>query len=227
MRAREGLSRVPTSFGGAVGVRTVVSCRVGAICAASASSYPLFTPVTHHHHTSVKKVGETSFSSGGGGVYRLAGSRKSPRWTLLLRQPSCLAGSSDPQRRSRPRAVEDELRSCWSTEVHTAARTPHPPTTQPPHDARAFSTDRARAAPPQGRSRSRTGRAGTAARPPSAKSSIADAARDRCSDVAGLPAPIRTEYDDCERMRMREQSNVSVDRVLVCSSRYIAKRCQS
>ena len=155
------------------------------------------------------------------------GSRKSPRWRLPLGQPSCLARGSDLQRRSRRQVVEDELRSCWSTEVHTAARTPHPPTTQPPHDARAFSTDRARAAPPQGRSRSRPGRAGPAARPPSAKSSTADAARDRCSDAAGLPAPTRTEYDDCERMRMREQSNVSVDRVLVCSSRYMAKRCQS
>ena len=157
----------------------------------------------------------------------LAGSWNRPRWRPPPRQPSCLARDSDLQRRSRPQVVEDELRRCCSTQVHTAARTPHPPTTQPPHDACAFSTDRARAAPPQDRSRSRPGRAGPAARPPSAKSSTADAARDRCSDAAGLPAPTRTEYDDCERMRMREQSNVSVDRVLVCSSRYIAKRCQS
>ena len=149
VRAREGLSRFPTSFGCAVGVRTVGSCRVGAISAASASSYPLFTPVTHHHPAQEKRSGETSFSSGGGGVYRLAGSRKSPRWTLPLGQPSCLAGSSDPQRRCRPQVLEDELRRCCSTQVHTAARTPHPPTTQPPHDARAFGTDRARAAPPQ------------------------------------------------------------------------------
>ena len=136
------------------------------------------------------------------------------------------------QRRYHGRLILSRIhcafRSCWSTEVHTAARSPHPPTTQPPHDARArLSTDRARAAPPQDRSRSRPGRAGPAARPPSAKSSTADAARDRCSDAAGLPAPTRTEYDSCERIRMREQLNVSVDRVLVCSGRYIAKRCQS
>ena len=162
-----------------------------------------------------------------GALGALSSQPKAERWRLPPRQSSCLAGSSDPQRRSRRQVVEDELRSCWSTEVHTAARTPHPPTTQPPHDACAFSTDHARAAPPQDRSRSRPGRAGPAARPPSAKSSTADAARDRCSDAAGLPAPTRTEYDDCERMRMREPSNVSVDRVLVCSGRYIAKRCQS
>ena len=113
----------------------------------------LHTPSSHPSHTTTKsareKVGETSFSSGGGGVYRLAGSRKSPRWTLPLGQPSCLAGSSDPQRRCRPQVLEDELRRCCSTQVHTAARTPHPPTTQPPNYARAFGTDRARAAPPQ------------------------------------------------------------------------------
>ena len=157
----------------------------------------------------------------------LAGSCNRPRWRPPPRQPSCLARDSDLQRRSRPQVVEDELRRCCSTQVHTAARTPHPPTTQPSHDARAFGTDRARAAPPQGRTRSRNGRAGAAVRPPSVKRSIADAARDRRSDATGLPAPARTRYHACERMRMREPSNISVDRVLVCSSRYIAKWCQS
>ena len=79
----------------------------------------------------------------------LAGSWNRPRWRPPPRQPNCLARDSDLQRRSRPQVVEDELRRCCSTQVHTAARTPHPPTTQPSHDARAFGTDRARAAPPQ------------------------------------------------------------------------------
>ena len=100
----------------------------------------------------------------------------------------------------------------------TPARDPYPPTTQPPHDARAFATDRARAAPPQDRSRARTGRAGPAVRPPSVESSTADAAHDRRSDATGLQTPTRTRYRGYERMVKREPPNVGVDRVFVCSS---------
>ena len=163
-RAREGLSRVHTSFGGAVGVRTTVRCQVSAISGTCVLgrcvTIPQCCAAVLDHHKEVISPPSMECST----PAHQHGSRKSPRWRLPLGQPSCLARGSDLQRRSRRQVVEDELRSCWSTEVHTAARTPHPPTTQPPHDARAFSTDHARAAPPQGRSRSRTGRAGTAAR---------------------------------------------------------------
>ena len=72
-----------------------------------------------------------------------------PRWRLSPRQPSCLARGSDLQRRSRLQVVEDEPRRCWPTGVRTAARTPTTPFARPSHDARASTTQPARAAAPQ------------------------------------------------------------------------------
>ena len=110
---------------------------------------PLFAPVTRQpaNPPTWRGLGDTFIGLAG---WRVSGLPvNTARWRLPPRQSSCLARGSDLQRRSRLQVVQDEPRSCWSTQVRTAAQTPTTPFARPSHDARASTTQPARAAAPQ------------------------------------------------------------------------------